>query len=400
MSKELRTPAGKSMIAVLLAVTLFFQAVIPTAAALPTITSLTGGEMELDYLSPMKSPKDYLAYLNDDRKPDGERKLTIPLSTGSTDEDVTDSVYRERETIKIAELESKPITGEIIVRYKDNANIKGPIGLMGDLGQRDNLQLVQVSEGEDFDAILEELEKAPNVEYAEPNYKLYSQDTWEPNDPYYEEEQWGMHEIEIVDAWEDADELLNDEEAKPVTVAVIDTGVDSTHEDLSGRVLSGYNAISDDLDTDDVAYSMDDSSNGHGTHIAGIIAANTNNQIGIAGVAGEFPVSILPIKVLDSAGVGSMYNVAQGIKWAADNGAKIINLSLGARLPDYPRTLAEAVRYAQEKGILVVAAAGNDGMGVADFYPACLPGVLSVGAIDTDTRKASFSNEGDVAAPG
>ena len=103
-----------------------------------------------------------------------------------------------------------------------------------------------------------------------------------------------------------ADYLLDGESAEPVTVAVIDTGVDSTHEDLSGRVLSGYNAISDGLDTDDVAYSMDDSSNGHGTHIAGIIAAKTNNEKGIAGVAGEFPVSILPVKVLDSAGVGTI----------------------------------------------------------------------------------------------
>lgn len=416
------------MVAAILTAIMIFHAVIPAAnAALPTGIPGVGVSSDLNlnkgeftftrnYVDSMRPPKVVLALLdngtemrvdkglvkigeetNESGQP--EAIIKVPLETQSTQKDVTDSVYRETETIKIAELETKSITGEIIVRYKDNANTKGPMGLMGDLGQRDNLQLVQVIEGEDIDEILEELEKDPNVEYAEPNYKLYSQETLMPNDPLFEEQR-GMDGIEIVDAWDYADYLLDGESAEPVTVAVIDTGVDSTHEDLSGRVLSGYNAISDGLDTDDVAYSMDDSSNGHGTHIAGIIAAKTNNEKGIAGVAGEFPVSILPVKVLDSAGVGTMYDVAQGIYWAADNGAKIINLSLGARLPDYPRTLAEAVRYAQEKGILVIAAAGNDGMGVADFYPAFLPGVLSVGAIDTNMRKASFSNDGDVAAPG
>ena len=174
-----------------------------TGVGVSSDLNLNKGEFTFtrNYVDSMRPPKVVLALLDngtemrvdkglvkigEETNESGQPEAIIkaPLETQSTQKDVTDSVYRETETIKIAELETKSITGEIIVRYKDNANTKGPMGLMGDLGQRDNLQLVQVIEGEDIDEILEELEKDPNVEYAEPNYKLYSQETLMPNDPY------------------------------------------------------------------------------------------------------------------------------------------------------------------------------------------------------------------------
>jgi len=198
--------------------------------------------------------------------------------------------------------------------------------------------------------------------------------------------------------------------AAQIKVAVLDTGVDWDHEDLAGRVLPGYNAITGTADTQANRVSDDNSLNGHGTHVAGSIAAlGTNDDPqdedadgeGIAGVAGMFPVSILPVKVLGAYETGTMLDVAEGIYWAVDNGAQVVNLSLGGRLPDYPRTLAEAVQYALANGVLVVAAAGNEGRGMDAFYPASLPGVVSVGATTESRLKASYSNSGALfMAPG
>jgi len=259
------------------------------------------------------------------------------------------------------------------------------------------LQLLTVSPDVDLSTALAQLRQDPRVAYAEPNYELRAQTP--PNDPRYPE-QWGLDSTAGVwaeAAWADAQTQLGTASAVPVTVAVIDTGVDTAHEDLAGRLLPGDNVITGA----GAGNAADDSANGHGTHVAGIIAAETGNGIGIAGTAGTFPVSVLPVKALDANGIGTLYDIAQGIRLSADRGARVINLSLGARLPDYPVTLAEAVKYAQDRGALVVAAAGNDGDRVEGFYPAALPGVVSVGASGRDHHPASFSNYGaTLMAPG
>jgi subtilisin family serine protease len=321
--------------------------------------------------------------------------------SGATEPDqpgASDSLFEE--SVKVAEFKPEPGDRGIIVRYRDKP---GLMGLMSMPGPVHNLALVPVGQEQDIEDAIEELLDDPNVEYAEPNYELHAQD--DPNDPEFDE-QWALNEIDAVDAWDEAYYLLDGEDPAPVIVAVIDTGVDSTHEDLENRVLPGHNAITGATDITDA---MDDSFNGHGTHIAGIIAANTNNDAGVAGTAGQLPVSILPVKVLDRSGTGTMYDVAMGIYWAADwegdsgERVRVINLSLGARLPDYPKTLADAVRYAQDQGILVIAAAGNEnGKNVEDFFPACLPGVVHVAATGKDHALASFSNYSyeDVKAPG
>jgi subtilisin family serine protease len=175
-----------------------------------------------------------------------------------------------------------------------------------------------------------------------------------------------------------------------VVVALIDTGVDRSHPDLQGAVLPGYDFVNSDSD------SMDD--HGHGTAVAGIIAARAGNRIGGAGIC--WHCLILPVKVLDASGSGDDTLIAAGIVWATDHGAKVINLSLGG-----PRTTTEltnAIAYAKGKGAIVVAAAGNSGT-TAQFYPAADPRAISVAATTTADERYSWSNYGSwvrMAAPG
>ncbi|MGH3473896.1 MAG: S8 family serine peptidase [Aeromicrobium sp.] len=178
-----------------------------------------------------------------------------------------------------------------------------------------------------------------------------------------------------------------------ITVAVIDTGVRSSHSDLSGNVLSGIDYVSPGTSAND--------ENGHGTHVAGIIAAKYNNSRGIAGMAPS--AKILPVRVLDRNGSGSAANVAKGILYAASR-AKVINLSLGST--QNSTAMRTAVAEAISKNVLVVAAAGNRGCGLFGApteYPASYPGVVGVAAVNQSIQKASFSSCGswvDVAAPG
>lgn len=203
-----------------------------------------------------------------------------------------------------------------------------------------------------------------------------------PNDPDFDR-QWALPHIQAEQAWREMGDL------QPMTVAVIDTGVCMSHEDLQGRVLpGGYDFVDNDDDPEDIF--------GHGCSVAGIIAANTDNGIGIAGFAPNS--SILPVRVLGPSGSGSMADVAAGIVYAADNGADIINLSLGSMVGS--QVTKDAVEYAMREGVTVIASAGNSG-GSLPGYPARYEGVVAVGAIDADGSRSSFSNKGgDIWAPG
>ncbi len=199
---------------------------------------------------------------------------------------------------------------------------------------------------------------------------------------------WGLDKLQITQAWDTS-------EGSGQIVAVIDTGVDSNHEDLLGQVLPGFNAITTNSNQ------IDD--HGHGTHVAGTIAAIANNANGIAGVAPR--AKILPIKVLNSQGFGYFSVVASGIKWAADNGATVINLSLGAAIApeNVPPYISDALTHAYAKGVAVIVAAGNSGFNLRSFTPANDPHVLSVAATNSEDKLASFSNFGPrlgVSAPG
>lgn len=205
-----------------------------------------------------------------------------------------------------------------------------------------------------------------------------------PNDNLYQRYQWNLPLIETVQGWQ-----IN-RGANNVIVAVVDTGVDLAHPDLQGQLLPGYNVISgNDNPQDDV---------GHGTHVTGVISALVNNKLGVAGMT--WFNKVLPVKVLDQTGAGSTYSVAQGIIWATDHGAKVMNLSLG----NYADSgfLHDAVQYAYDKDVALIAASGNDNS-EQPGYPAAYPEVFAVAAIDSQNEKAPFSNYGDyidVTAPG
>jgi Subtilase family len=203
-----------------------------------------------------------------------------------------------------------------------------------------------------------------------------------PTDPLWPK-QWGPALIGAPAAWS----LTMG--SPHVVIAMIDTGVDSSQPDLRGALVSGYNFVDGNNDPSD--------DNGHGTRTAGIVAARVDNGVGISGVCPR--CSVMPVKVVDKNGSATWLNVASGITWAADHGANIISLSLGGGPSD---TVAAAVRYAQSKGVLVVAAAGNNGNS-QPFYPAAYPGVLSVGGTEKDGQLYPWSNRGSwvaVAAPG
>lgn len=237
--------------------------------------------------------------------------------------------------------------------------------------------------------------RAHNVEYAEPHF-LYltnekpvrlAQDnpnTVVPNDSLYQRYQWNLPLIETEAGWNVS------KGSSDVTVAVIDTGVDLNHPDLRDQLASGTNVVNPDTaPNDDV---------GHGTHVAGVIGALVNNHLGVAGM--NWYSRIMPVKVLDSSGAGSTYAVAQGIIWAVDNGAKVINMSLGNYAD--AEFLHEAIKYAYDRDVVLIAASGNDNTETPG-YPAAYPEVFAVAATDAQRNKAPFSNYGDyidVAAPG
>jgi len=245
-----------------------------------------------------------------------------------------------------------------------------------------------------------------NVEYVEPHYLYMTNDepaaptfgrflfnnmerpelvqSFKPNDELYSRYQWNLRKIGTDQSW------TFNKDASGVVVAVIDTGVDLTHPDIEPHIASGYNVIKpEDQPEDDV---------GHGTHVSGVISALVNNRLGVAGMT--WSSRILPVKVLDETGSGSTYAVAQGIIWATDHGAKVINMSLG----NYATSsfLHDAIKYAYDKDVVLIAASGNDNTD-RPSYPAYYPEVFAVAASDSNNNRASFSNYGDyidVTAPG
>ncbi len=219
-----------------------------------------------------------------------------------------------------------------------------------------------------------------NTEYIEPNYIYRAFDI--PNDPDYAK-QWNLRSINVEPAWDET-------KGSGVVVAVIDTGVTQVPDLKKTKLVKGYDFVNDKIDASD--------DQGHGTHVAGTIAQSTNNAYGVAGVAYE--ASIMPLKVLSASGGGQVADIAEAIKFAADNGANVINMSLGGGGASH--IMEEAINYAYNKNVVIVAAAGNANQN-ASAYPARYPRVISVAAIDASGNKAPYSNFGagvDISAPG
>ena len=282
---------------------------------------------------------------------------------------------------------------QIIVKYKNGSvtteklnSVAQAISKTGSkisaLNEKLGFALVKLGDQQEYFNTLSQLAKNPEVEYAEPNYLAYVTQT--PNDPYYNQ-QWGPQDIKANLAW---DKVTPAQRAN-VTIAVLDTGINAGHEDLQASIVPGYNFIDNNNNPVD--------GHGHGTHVAGIAAAITNNAKGIAGVAGG--AKIMPVKVMNDSGSGDYASIINGIKYAADNGAKVISMSLGG--PGSSQAMQDAVDYAISRGASVVAASGNSNSAVA--FPGNCNGVITVGAVDSNNQRASFSNYGpemDVVAPG
>lgn len=268
---------------------------------------------------------------------------------------------------------------------------------------------VRYEADESPEQVAEKLASLEGVAWAEPS--RWREATVMPNDPDFGQ-QWGLTKIGCPDAWDSTT-------GEPsVVVAVVDTGVDLNHPELESKLLPGQNLVDFPTGAESIegwvlegdfigVDSNPQDEVGHGTHVAGTICCATDNGVGVAGVSWD--VVLLPVRVLVRArelatgqisGIGSSVNIAAGIRWAADNGANIINMSLGG----YEETVVEreAVEYAIEKGVVVIAAMGNDSS-TEPHYPSAFDGVIAVAATDQNDNRASFSNMGswvDVAAPG
>lgn len=231
--------------------------------------------------------------------------------------------------------------------------------------------------------LLQVLKNRREVEYAEPDAPAHAFAT--TNDPYFANgSQWYLSKIQAPTAWD----LTTG--APGVIVAVLDSGVRASHPDLAGKVLAGRDFIDGDSNPTD--------ENGHGTAVAGLIGAATGNGMGMASVA--WKTSILPVRVLSKDGSGSHSGIAEGIVWATDQGANVINLSLGGT--GSSSTLQNAINYAWSKGVVIVAAAGNNGDSVP-CYPAACTNVVAVSATNSSDARTDWSNYGsyvDIAAPG
>jgi subtilisin family serine protease len=253
------------------------------------------------------------------------------------------------------------------------------------------------------EGVLREIAAIPGVVSLSSEHKVRALFT--PDDPYVSLYQWNLGAINAYTAW-DISRGTHD-----VVVAVLDTGIDWTHPDLAANIWNdssgyhGYNFISNNHQP------MDDNTNSyndvggwdsntytyHGTHVAGVIGAVISNNLGIAGLA---QVRLMAVKVMNDSGEGTDATVASGIRWAVDNHANIVTMSLGVDGPS--TTLQDQIEYASQNGVVTIAASGNSGSSMVS-YPAAYPSVIAVGAIDSTLRRATFSNFGsglDIMAPG
>jgi subtilisin family serine protease len=282
--------------------------------------------------------------------------------------------------------EDRFVRGELLVGFRGGV---GEAGRQKFIRLQGSEQLEQIGGGlrvvrmrvpaNGEDALIARLSSNPEVKFVQKNYEYTP--ALLPNDPEYLG-QWHLPVINAPQAW---DMSMG---GPAGIIAILDSGVDATQPDLAGKLVPGYNTYNNNTDTSD-AY-------GHGTEVAGVAAARTNNTVGIAGVAGN--ALIMPVRVTNDAGTATSASIANGIIWATDHGARVINLSFNDVASN--ATVLAAAEYAYNKGTLVVAASGNCACANATVET---PFILSVSGSDETDHVASFSTTGpfvDVAAPG
>lgn len=327
--------------------------------------------------------------------------VTMSLSFGACTRGAAEGeVDLSRPSYVTAELpddETARVPGRVVVDFVDGTTkaefdeMEKDWGLDLELNSTEEGPISALTQGAyegDLDALLATIRANPKVEAAEPLMTVRA--SFVPNDPMFAQ-QWNLKQINMEKAWEMT-------HGKGVVVAVLDTGIAwENHDDFAvvpdledQKFAGGWDFVNDD------AHANDD--HGHGTHVAGTIAQATDNGEGVAGVA--FEATLMPVKVLDHFGSGNTADIADAIHWAADHGAKVINMSLGGG--GRSDVMEHAVKYARAKGVVVVCAAGNGGRGVVE-YPAAYPGSFAVAAVGPTGAKAPYSSWGkelDIAAPG
>lgn len=281
----------------------------------------------------------------------------------------------------------KYVAGELLIQMKVGASkseVKGALKQCGatTLGEIERIRVKRIKvPAQALEKVKAALSKNPHFSFVENNYLAAG--ALEPNDSRYPS-QWHLPKISAPGGWDLSIGSAGE------AIAVIDSGVDPSHPDLAGKLLHGYNFLDGNTDTHDVL--------GHGTAVAGTAGAMTDNYEGVAGVAWDNP--IMPLVVLSSDNWASYYDIAQAITHAADQGVRVINISIGGSSSSY--TLENAVTYAWKKGALVFACAHNYGTSTP-YYPAACTYAVAVSATTSSDTKASFSNYGtwiDLAAPG
>jgi thermitase len=271
----------------------------------------------------------------------------------------------------------------------------------GDATELDDYYLVDISDATDWETFAAELQKTSLLDYLEPNEVINVAPLPAENPPTMDrrfrindpgvEQQWAMEALDMDRFYQ---ELSKRKPRRKATIAILDTGVDAAHEDLKGN----FRSLDKQFDTDP---------QGHGTHCAGIAGAVTNNGLGVASMAltGDF-VHITSVKVLNASGMGTQKSIIDGILYAADAKVDVISMSLGGPSnQSRQRAYNQAVAYANKKGVIVVAAAGNSNRKAKDYSPANAKGIIAVSAIGEDLLRAPFSNRCEeidmaLAAPG
>jgi subtilisin family serine protease len=281
------------------------------------------------------------------------------------------------------------VTGQILIKPKAQLSdsslterLEGHGAWQRQRLHRSNVRVINVSESR-AEAVLAALRRDPDIEFAERDG--IARAAFVPNDAYVTSgREWHLAKIQAPQAWDTT------AGAADVVVAILDSGINAAHPDLARRVLPGYDFVSNDSDPSDDF--------GHGTAVAGVVVAAGNNRIGVAGVA--WRCAVLPVKVVNSSGFASYSALAQGIRYAVDQGARVINISIAGDSPS--STLQEAINYAWNSNVVIVAAAGNNANDVLQ-YPAACDHVVAVSATEPDDSLASFSSFGSsitLSAPG
>jgi hypothetical protein len=353
---------------------------------------------------------------------------TILLAAACTDFSPTDPVQPSGASFSEGQQIPEFVEGEVLVRFRPGA-ARNEIAQQNRARPKeetrlDRLWILEVEPGEELE-VVNNIRMNPNVEFAEPNY-VYQVvpcgigDCTLPTDPNFGAK-WDLHNPGFVTnaagdvvattdqagadvAWLEAFEYLQNSGITPsqAVIAIVDTGIRAAHQDLAGKVIGGRNycpsllcligAVNPDNWADD---------NGHGTHVAGIAAAHGNNGLGISGISYVPDVRLLAVKVCGGPlGLCNAAGIVNGIMWAADNGAHVINLSLGGATGSVAQQ--QALQYALSRNVLPVCASGNDGAGAISF-PARYPECMAVGSTGWGDARASYSNFGpqlEVAAPG